>query len=65
MTGIQVKIWMMGIPIKARDIAKEYGCSDVFVSEFLKGNRTSKDFVTFLIDKGCPEKNFKNGKVAA
>ncbi len=65
MTGIDVKIWMMKKPLKARQIAKEYGCSEVFVCNFLKGNATSKGLMAFFINKGCPKENFRNGKVAA
>lgn len=65
MIGIDVKIWMMKQPLKARDIAKGYGCDDGFVSHFLVGRKTSKGLAEYLIKKGCPQKYFKNGRVAA
>jgi len=65
MTGLDVRIWMMSNSIKAKDIAKEYGCTKSFVSKFLKGNKTSKDLADYLIKAGCPSKYFKGGKLAA
>lgn len=65
MTGINVRIWMMQQQIKANKIAQDYGCTASFVSKFLKGEKRSKGLVDYLIEEGCPEKNFKNGKVAA
>jgi len=65
MTGIKVKIWMMTQPVKARRIAKGYGCSESFISKFLKGEKPSQGLVDYLIKEGCPKEHFKNGKVAA
>ncbi|MCK5097441.1 MAG: hypothetical protein KAR45_05025 [Desulfobacteraceae bacterium] len=60
-----IKIWMITNDIRARDIAKDYGCSDMFVSDFLRQRRTSNKMAQYLIDKGFPKENFKNGRVAA
>ncbi len=65
MTGLNVKIWMMKKPLTATEIAEGYGSSASFVSQFLRGNKTSQKLVDFLTDEGCPKKHFKNGKVAA
>ena len=65
MNGIDVKIWMMKQPLKARDIAKGYGCDDGFVSNFLRGRKTSHGLADYLIELGCPQKYFKGGRVAA
>lgn len=62
---IDIKIWMLKTGVRARQIAREYGCSDAFVSAFLDGLATSNPLADFLIQKGCPKKNFKNGRVAA
>lgn len=65
MIGLDVKIWMLTEQIKAREIAKSYGCSDAFLSQFLKGVRTSEGVTKILIKKGCPKKFFKNNRIAA
>lgn len=65
MTGIDVKIWMMTNGIKAREIADQRDCSESLVSRFLNGKKTSQPLVDLLIEKGCPKKYFKNGKLAA
>lgn len=65
MTGLEVKIWMMGNRIKATQVAKSNKCSDSMVSQFLKGDKTSQKLVDYLINKGCPKGYFKNGKVDA
>ena len=62
--GLDVKIWMMKQALKQRDIAKEYGCVDMVVSDFIRGKRTSKGLAEYFINKGCPKRNFKNGRVA-
>ena len=61
----RVKIWMIKNDIIARDIAKDYGCSAVFICKFIQGKEVSRKMAQYLIDKGCPEENFKNGRVAA
>ena len=63
MTGINVKIWMWHRTVKAREIAEGYGCSESFVSRFLKGKRQSQGLVDYLVNEGCPKEHFKNGKV--
>ncbi len=40
--GIDVKIWMMKQALKNRDIAKGYGCGDMVVSNFIRGNGHQK-----------------------
>lgn len=66
MTVLQkIKIWMITAGINASFIADEYGCSEAFVSLFFSRKRMSKKLVDYLIDKGCPEEYFENGKIAA
>ncbi|MBU0971005.1 MAG: hypothetical protein KKC20_10185 [Proteobacteria bacterium] len=60
-----IKIWMVIKGLNARKIAKKSGRSEPFVSLFLKGDRTSQGLVDYLVNEGCPEEHFKNGKVAA
>jgi predicted XRE-type DNA-binding protein len=62
---LEVKFWLIRQDIEQKVIAKEYGCSEFFVSAFVRGERTSKDLAELLINKGCPKKYFKNGRVAA
>lgn len=65
MKATEVKVWMVKQALKQRDIAKGYGCSDMLVSHFVRGERTSKKLADYFINKGCPKKYFKNGRVAA
>jgi len=61
----EIRVWMYRNRFSARKIAAGYCASEQFIGQFLKGRRTSKGLVEYLVDKGCPEENFKNGKVAA
>jgi len=61
----RVKIWMIQKDIRAKALADDYGCSQVFICNFIQGKETSKKMAQYLIDKGCPEENFKNGRLAA
>lgn len=61
--GLDVKVWMMRHGLTGRDIAQGYGCVDMVVSNFIRGKRTSKGLAAYFINKGCPEKYFKNGRV--
>lgn len=63
--GLDVKIWLLKQGLEQKAIAKEYGCSDFFVSAFVRGQRVSNGLAEYFINKGCPEKYFKNGRVAA
>jgi len=65
MSVTEVKIWLMRKRITPEKIMDEYGCKRSMVSQFVNGKRTSKDLAEFLIQKGCPKKYFKNGRVAA
>ena len=60
-----IKIWMIEKEVNASSLAKEYGCSESFMSQFLNKDRPSKKLVVYLIDEGCPEKYFNNSSVAA
>jgi len=62
---ITVKVWMAMADINARGLAQKYKKSEQFVGRFLKGKATSEPLANFLINKGCPKENFKNGKIAA
>lgn len=60
-----IKIWMIQKKVNARSLAKKYGCSESFMSQFLNKNQASKKLVAYLTKEGCPEEYFKNGRVAA
>ncbi len=59
-----VKIWMMTVGLKNKDIARDYGVSNSFVCRFLKGKGVSRGLAAWLINKGCPMKYFTAGKIA-
>ena len=63
--GLDVRIWMLRNNIQSLDIVNGYGCDKAMVSRFINGERTSKGLAEYFINKGCPEKYFKNGRVAA
>ena len=60
-----IKIWMIKKELNNRKLAKQYGRNEAFVSLFLNRKRTSQKLVDYLTKEGCPEKCFKNGRVAA
>jgi len=60
-----IKIWMIQKKVNASSLAKKYGCSESFMSQFLNKDRPSKKLVTYLTEEGCPEEYFKNGRVTA
>ena len=62
---ITVRVWMAMAEMNARKIAMDYGKSEQFVGQFLKGKRTSQALVNFLIKEGCPSENFKHGRISA
>ena len=64
MGEIEIKVWMTRNKLNARKIADNYHSSEQFVGQFLKGRKTSKGLVDYLINRGCPEKHFNNGRVA-
>lgn len=63
--GLDVKIWLLKQDLEQKAIAKEYGCSEFFVSAFVRGQRVSNGLATYFVKKGCPKEYFKNGRVAA
>ncbi|MCG8642494.1 MAG: hypothetical protein MI862_22400 [Desulfobacterales bacterium] len=63
--GLNVRIWMMQESITSRKIARDYGSTESFVSRFLNGERTSRPLADHFINSGCPQTNFKEGKVTA
>ena len=65
MAVTEVKIWLLRRGITPDEIMKEYGCKRSFVSEYVNGHRTSEPMAAYLIQKGCPRKHFKNGRVIA
>jgi predicted transcriptional regulator len=62
--NIKVKIWMIRNNLNMSKVAKEYGIGQRFVSQFLKGIKTSKGLAQFMIDMGCPKECFDSGKLA-
>jgi hypothetical protein len=58
-----IRVWMAEKDLKKVDISKQYDSSLGFISFFLNGKRTSKKLADFMIEEGCPETCFKNGKV--
>lgn len=63
-SAIEIRVWMLRSNMNRRKIAKAYKVTEQFVGQFLNRERTSKGMVEFFIKRGCPEKYFKNGKVA-
>jgi hypothetical protein len=63
--GLDVKIWLIKHGLTQKAMANGYGCSELFVSCFVRGERTSNGMAEYFINKGCPKEYFKNGRVAA
>ena len=61
---VKLRIWMLRNNINMIKIAKGYGSGRAFVSQFIQGQKTSKGLAKFIIDMGCPEEYFKDGKLA-
>jgi len=64
MTGAKVRIWMINKGLKPKDLSDGYDCKPSFITDFLKGDKTSQPLVDYLIAEGCPKENFKDGRVA-
>ncbi len=60
---LKVKIWMLRSNTSMIKIAEAYGCGRAFLTRFIQGARTSKGLAKFIMDMGCPEECFKNGRV--
>lgn len=65
MAVTEVKIWLLRRGITHKEIMKEYGCKRSFVSEYVNGHRTSRPMTAYLMEKGCPQKHFKNNRAVA
>ena len=61
--GVDVKIWLLKQGLQQKHFAKAHGCSDMFVSYFIRGERRSKQLEALFINRGCPKEYFKDGRV--
>ena len=60
---IEIKIWMLRNDLTMVKIAKDYGAGKRFVSQFVRGVKTSKGLAKYMLGIGCPEKYIRDGKV--
>lgn len=60
----KIKIWMIRNDLDQVKIAKAYGVGKPFVSQLIRGVKTSKGLVKFMVDMGCPSECFSGGKLA-
>lgn len=61
--SIEIKIWLIRKGISMADIGRKYGAGRRFVSSFIKGKVTSKEFTEFMMKLGCPKEYFNKGRV--
>ncbi len=61
---IEIKVWMARNELNMVKIGKAYGVGGRFVSQFIRGIKTSKGLANFMVEQGCPAECFKNGKLA-
>ena len=60
---IEIRVWMMRNGLTMTDIGESYGAGYRFVSQFVRGIKTSKGLEKFMVDMGCPAEYFDRGRV--
>jgi hypothetical protein len=63
-TTINIKVWMVRNGLSVSRIAKEYGCTWAMVYQLIRGQKTSKGLVDFMVNLGCPAECFDGGRIA-
>lgn len=61
---IEIKVWMLRNELSMLDVAKAYGVGRRFVSQFVRGVKTSNGLAEYMLNLGCPPEYISNGKVA-